>query len=278
VSFIQDNPTGPRKISPLIAAGFAAVGLLIGFAVGFRLADSLNREEHERLRAEVARLRSEPEASSGVSAEAANGQPSEAIDGLNIPSLTDEQLRAAIARADSAPADVNLQRTSGQALYLYAMQKGNADILPEVARILERAYRLDPQNARLAVFAGNAHFLIARRGGDAERLRRARQFYERALEANPADTDTRTSLGLTYFFDTPSDPARAAHEYARALETDPRAEAPLQGLVAALVAAGRVDEAERRLAELATLNPNNPELQNLRAQLEQKRNAAKETP
>jgi tetratricopeptide (TPR) repeat protein len=277
VSLIQDSPAR-RRISPLIATGLAAAGLLIGFAVGFRLADGLNREEHERLRAELARLRSGGEATPGAGAAAPSGQPPAAADELNIPTLTGEQLRAAIERADSAPADADLQRTSGQALYLYAMQKGNAEILPEVARILERAYQLDPGNARLAVFAGNAHFLVARQIGDTARLRRARRFYERALEVDPADTDTRTSLGLTYFFDTPSDPERAAREYARALETNSRAEAPLQGLVAALVAAGRFDEAERRLEELATLNANNPELQNLRAQLEQKRNAAKEAP
>lgn len=279
MSPIQDSPPASRKFPTLIAAGVAAAALLAGFAIGFRLANSLNSEEHERLRGEVARLRSAAaEAGAGGPGGREGGGPAGAAEELNVPTLTEDQLRAAVERADSAPADADLQRISGQALYVYALQKGNADILPDVARILERAYKLDPRNTRLAIFAGNAHLHLARRDGDNARLRRARELYERALEADPADTDTRTSLGLTYFFDTPPDPSGAAREYARALEVNPRAEPPLQGLVAALLAAGRFDEAERRLGELAALNPNNPELQNLRAQLEQKRSAAKETP
>jgi hypothetical protein len=50
----------------------------------------------------------------------------------------------------------------------------------------------------------------------------------------------------------------------------------VQSLVAALIETGSFDEAGRRLDELEKLNPSNAELPNLRAQLEQKRNAAKE--
>lgn len=271
MSSTQDSPAQARRPLLLVVAGIVA-----GIVVGFLLANSLNQQEHNRLRSEVARLRASPGEGSEVGA--AGVRAAGAADELSIPTLTDEQLRTAVERADAAPSDAELQRTSGQALYLYAVQKGNASILPDAARILERAFQLDPRNARLAAFAGNAHFLAARQGGDAEGLRRARRLYERALAVDPRDTDARTSLGLTYFFDTPSDPQRAASEYALALEADPRAEPPLQGLVAALAAAGRFDEAERRLAELASINPNNPELRNLRAQLEQQRNAAKETP
>ncbi|HZI20670.1 MAG TPA: tetratricopeptide repeat protein [Pyrinomonadaceae bacterium] len=275
----QDSPA--KSWRPLLV--IAAASLVAGFAAGFILADRLNRQEHDRLRAEAARLREAAvaarRAADGSGAE--GGRPSEragAEGELDIPTLTEDQLRAAVERADASPADSELQRVSGQALYLYAIEKGDAALLPDAARILERASRLDPRDARLAVFAGNAHFQLARQAGEAGPLRRARSLYERALASDPRDTDARTSLGLTYFFDTPPDPQRAAAEYRRALDVDPRAEAPLQGLVAALAAAGRLEEAERRLGELAAVNPNNPELQNLRAQLEQKRNAAKETP
>jgi ATP/maltotriose-dependent transcriptional regulator MalT len=51
---------------------------------------------------------------------------------------------------------------------------------------------------------------------------------------------------------------------------------PLQNLAAALIETGNLDEAGKRLDELEKLNSSNSELSNLRAQLEQKRNAAKE--
>jgi predicted Zn-dependent protease len=50
----------------------------------------------------------------------------------------------------------------------------------------------------------------------------------------------------------------------------------LQNIAAALIETGGFDEAEKRLDELEKANPSNRELANLRAHLEQKRNAAKE--
>ena len=92
----------------------------------------------------------------------------------------------------------------------------------------------------------------------------------------PDDAIARTSLGLTYFYDKPSDPQRAMREYRRVLQTDPRQEMALQSLAAALIETRNLDEAAKRLDELEKVNPSNQELPNLRAQLEQKRNAAKE--
>jgi len=86
----------------------------------------------------------------------------------------------------------------------------------------------------------------------------------------------RTSLGLTYFYDNPPDAQRAIREFRRALQVEPHGEMPLQSIAAALIEAGDFDEAGKRLNDLEQVNPRNPELANLRAQLEQKRNAAKE--
>ena len=244
-----------------------AAGLVVGLVLGFILTNYLNRAELDESRAQSA-TRPTP-------AQAA--QTSEAAPDT-IPDLTDAQLRDAVARADAAPADAGLQRTAGQALYLYAMNKGKTSILPDAARILGRAHEADPEDYNTAVLAGNANFLIARSQNDAARLAAARRFYEGALAARPDDVVVRTSLGLTYFYATPSDPRRAIREYRRALETDPRSEIALQSLAAALIEAGELDEAERRLKELEGVSASSPELANLRAQLEQKRNAAKERP
>ena len=85
----------------------------------------------------------------------------------------------------------------------------------------------------------------------------------------------RTSLGLTYFYGKPPDARRAMTEYRRALKTDPRQELALQSLAAALIETGDFAEAETRLGELEKVNSSNSELARLRAQLEQRKNAAK---
>lgn len=245
-----------------------AAGLLLGLVLGFLLTNQLNREELEKARAQAAR------APAPAQPAAPSGDP-----GLDqLPDLSDEQLRDAVGRADSAPADAGLQRVAGQALYFYAMNRGKTQVLPDAARILRRAHEADPKDYGTAILAGNASFYLARNQNDAARLADARRFYESALAARPDDVDARTSLGLTFYFATPPDPRRAIREYRRALERDPRSQFTLQSLVAALIEAGEVEEAERRLAELEGAGGQSPELSALRAQLEQKRGAAKERP
>jgi len=251
-----------------------AAGVVLGLVVGFMLTNYLNRQELERSRSETAGR--EPSAGGGQTAPGAGGRADGG--GLSIPNLSDEELRSAVARADAAPADADLQRTAGQALYLYSMEKNNPSILPDAARILRRAHEADPKDYNTAVLAANASFILARSKGDAAQLAEARRLYERALAERPDDAVVRTSLGLTYFYAVPPDPRRAIREYRRALEREPRHEMALQSLTAALIETGEFAEAERRLGELEGINASSPERQNLLAQLAQKRNAARDKP
>jgi tetratricopeptide (TPR) repeat protein len=265
---MPDNPSLNKKV--LIAG---AVGILAGFLAGFFLANGINRAEQDKLRGELAAARAGAPQGGG----SGKGQQASAAAGDDsFPTLTDEQLGNAVKQADADPSNAELQHKVGQALYFYAWEKGNAQILPEVARILKRAHALDPKNYRTTVIAGDAHFLIATQSDDARVLGEARKFYEAALAAQPEDAQVRTNLGRTYFFDRPPNPQRAIAEYRRALQADPKQELSLQSLAAALIETGGLDEAARRLDELEKLNPSNTELAGLRAQLEQKRNAAKE--
>jgi tetratricopeptide (TPR) repeat protein len=259
---------------------FLAVGLLVGFIVGFVLANSVNKEEDERLRGELARLRSggaQKDAGQSPSqrAQGASGSQKGAGGGDDdFPTLSDEELKKAVTKADANPSDAELQKKAGKALYVYALQKGEASILPDVARILKRAHELDAKDYDTTVMAGNACFILARNGGDAAQYAEARKLYEDALSSKPDDLVVRTSLGLTYFYAKPSDPRRAIREYRQALKTDPKHEMTLQSLAAALIETGELKEAETRLGELERVNSSNPDLSNLRAQLEQKKNAA----
>jgi tetratricopeptide (TPR) repeat protein len=259
---------------------FLAVGLLVGFVVGFVLANSINKGEDERLRGELARLRSgDARKDSGQSPSqrpqgASGSQKSSGGDDGEFPTLTDDELKKAVTKADASPADAELQKKAGKALYVYALQKGEASILPDVARILKRAHELDAKDYDTTVMAGNAYFILARNGGDAAQYAEARKLYEAALSSKPDDLVVRTSLGLTYFYAKPPDPRRAIREYRQALKTDPKQEMALQSIVAALIETGDLKEAETRLGELERVNPSSPDLSNLRAQLEQKKNAA----
>jgi len=268
---MPDNPSLNKRV---IVVG--ALGVVLGFLAGFFLANGINRAEQEKLRGELASARAGGEsAQPGGGSGKAQQASAKGGDG-SFPTLTDEQLGNAVKQADADPSNAELQHKVGQALYFYAWEKGNAQILPEVARILKRAHTLDPKNYRTTVIAGDAHFLIASQSGDARVLGEARKFYEAALAAQPDDAQVRTNLGRTYFFDKPPNPQRAITEYRRALQADPKQELSLQSLAAALIETGGLEEAARRLDELEKVNPSNAELPGLRAQLEQKRNAAKE--
>src|SRR5947209_7472000 len=249
-------------------------GAVLGFVVGFALANGVNRQEQDRLRAEVARTQSTGQSKNSDAGEKPQAQARDDDD--SFPTLTDDQLKNAVAKADASPADAELQKKVGQALYVYAWQKGNASILPDVARILKRAHGLDQKDFKTTLMAADAYFLIARNGEDTKPLADARRLYEDALASKPDDAESRTKLGMTYYYDKPSDTQRAIREYRRALQSDPRQEMALQSLAAALIESGNLDEAERHLGELEQVNPSNRELPSLRAQLEQKRNAAKE--
>ena len=261
-------------------------GLIVGFVVGFALANGINRQEDEKLRGEIASLRAGgAQAGSGGangSTPRAQGQPgaqrtSGGGDG-EFPTLTDEQLKNAISKADASPADAELQKKVGQALYVYAWQTSNYAILTDVARILKRAHELDANDYKTTVMAGDAFFLIARsKDSDPVQLADARTFYESALKTKPDDVIVRTSLGLTYFYAKPPDARRAVREYRQALKTDPKHEAALQSITLALIETGELAEAETRLGELEKVNPSNAELPNLRTQLEQKKNAGGES-
>ena len=191
------------------------------------------------------------------------------------PPLSEDEIRGAIAKVENRPNDIPLQHNFGMALYRYANQTQDARLLPDVARILKRAYETNPKDYELTVTLANALFDIGQTS-DPARFNEARRYYAKALEMRPDDVDVRTDLGLTYYFGQPSDPQRAIAEYRKSIALNPRHEATLQNLAAALINVGNREEAEQRVNELQKLNPAHPALPNLRTQLAQSKIAARE--
>lgn len=248
---------------------YLAVGVALGFFAGFYFANSVNRGEGDKLRAELARLRATGRAAGGEAAQKNAQTPAPETPRQE---LSPEELRRAIAKGDASPGDITLQRNLGRGLYLYAMNTGDPSLLPDAVRILKRAHDADPKDYDTLVGLGNALFDMAQNGGDAAQFDEARKYYAKALEMKPGDVNVRTDLGLTYYFGKPSDPKRAIKEYRRSLASDPRHEMTLQNLSAALVTSGELDEARKRIDELEKVNSANAALPNLRAQLALKRN------
>ena len=179
------------------------------------------------------------------------------------------------AKADASRNDAEYQRKVGQGIYMYALSTGKPALLPEAVRLLKRAHEADPKNYETIVLVGNSLFALAQ-ASDASKYADARVYYNKALASKPEDTNVHTLLGMTYFFGQPSEPERAIKEYRKSLAAEPRHEMALQSLASALIATGAIEEAQKRIEELQAVNNANAALSNLRAQLAQAKNAAKE--
>ncbi|HEX8422311.1 MAG TPA: hypothetical protein VF634_02820 [Pyrinomonadaceae bacterium] len=253
---------------------YALAGLIAGCAIGFFFANSVNRKELEGLRGEVARARSNAGAAQPAGGERrADGNATNAAAGESMP--TETEIRDLVAKADASPDNADYQRKVGQGVYMYALSTGQPALMPEAVRLLKRAHEADPKNYETTVLLGNSLFALAQ-VADAANFGEARVYYNKALATKPEDANVRTLLGMTYFFGRPSDPERAIKEYRRSLATEPRQEMALQSLAAALIDTGAHAEAQQRIEELQAVNSANNALSNLRAQLAQAKNAAKE--
>lgn len=251
----------------LIALG----GLVAGCLIGFFFAISVDRKELDELRGELARARGNN--AGGRPQQGANPNAAATDTAASMPS--DAEMRELIAKADASQHDTDYQRKIGQGVYMYVLSTGQPALMPEAVRLLKRAHEADPKNYETTVLAGNALFALGQ-ATDPAQYAEARVYYNKALAAKPDDTNVQTLLGMTYFFGQPSDPQRAIKEYRRSLAAAPRHEMALQSLASALIATGAIEEAEKRIEELQTVNGSNAALANLRGQLAQAKNAVKE--
>ncbi|HEX6125346.1 MAG TPA: tetratricopeptide repeat protein [Pyrinomonadaceae bacterium] len=234
----------PKSLSIVILS--AAIGLIGGFI----LANSMNRGELTALRSENEQLKklatSQPDANS---------------------SLTEEELKTAIDRADQSPTDAAIQRNVGVAIYRYGAMKEDVRLLQQAIRILDRALELKPDDYDVVLTLGNAHFDIGYFSKDNQSLERAREFYSKALSKKPDDVNVRTDVGLTYFLETPPDLERSVIEFRRSLALDPKHEKTLQFITQALARQNKITEASTYLEQLRSVNPRNESISGLASML-----------
>jgi tetratricopeptide (TPR) repeat protein len=246
---------------------FCLGGLLLGFGVGFFIANrlgvgspaastvsasdqvsSINVKSAPPLdpTQDASQL---PPGHPDINGVASDGSPA-SPDGA---AATSQEAQMAMEAADEKPADFALQMTAAATFY-------RVRALDKAALYLERALKLKPQDPDALLEMGNVKY-------DTGDFIAAADFYTRSLAADPANADARTDLGNTYFQRDPPDYQRAIDEYRRALQIDPRHELTLQNLASAALNLKDKATARDAIDKLASVNPNNTMLAPLRASL-----------
>lgn len=232
---------------------FSVIGVLLGYVVAFTLVTYINHNGADAQRAQQQQAAAGGEAVGDLPPD--HPQVSEEA-ARNRQALLAE-LGQAEQKARQEPADFDAQLKA-------ASLNAQAGKFEEAIDFLARANKLRPGDYETVVQLGNANY-------EAGRYDVAERWYKEALAKNPDDVNVRTDLGLTYFVREKPDTAAAIAEFRRSLERDPAHAATLHNLTLALIKSGDPAEAERTLARLEKLNPKNPNLPVLRAELEKAR-------
>jgi tetratricopeptide (TPR) repeat protein len=227
------------------------IGILIGCIVGFIFANYANRN---------LMVASSPPSPNSETQPPANlrAQQSETPD---IP----KQKQTEIQEAEKLASD---NQQSFDAQMQVAALYNDVKSYEETLEHLTLANKLRPDNTEAIIALGNAYFMT-------ENFAEAEKWYNNALAKKPDDADVRADLGNTFFFRQPPDFERAAAEYKRALEVNPKHELALQNLTSALTRKGDAKEARAVLARLAQVNPKNSMLAKLRGELDKPNEASK---
>ena len=238
------------------------VAVIVSFIGGFLVANTLNRNDLNALRAENDRLK--------------NSQ-TEAKQNESQLTLSDDEIRERIAEADRNPTNYAFQKNLGLALYRYAAMKQDAQMLLEVGRLLNRAYENNRQDYDVTVALGNIYFDIGYFQKDNSQFQKAREFYQKALEQKSNDAAVRTDLGLTYFLSDPPENERAIAEFQKSLQINPKHEKTLQVMAQIMLSQNKSEEAEKFTSRLKEVNSNNQTIPELESQtLNLKNNSQKQ--
>ena len=229
------------------------VAVILSFIGGFFIANSLNRNSLNALQAENEQLKKQVPANQNSE----NAQ------------LSDEEIKQRIAEADKNPENFEFQKSLGLALYRYASINQNPELMTDVQRLIERANKLKPEDYEVLVALGNVHFDLGYFKKDNAQFDKAREIYLSALKEKPKDENVRTDYGLTYFLKTPPDYDTAIAEFNKSLELNPKHERTLQVMVEAYANQGKKQEAEKYLAKLEEVNPQNSTLPALKNKVAQ---------
>lgn len=224
---------------------FGVIGLLLGCIIGFFFANSVNQRGYNPPQTSANATSQNPNLPPDHPPMASNG----VADQSGMPAVVTETIQ----QARNNPNDFDAQMQAA-ALY-YKINRYN-----EAIEYLLKANQIRPDDYDTVVRLGDANF-------DAGNYPTSEKWYTAALVKNPNDINVRTDLGLTFLFREPPDVDRAIKEFRTSLQRDPQHELTLQNLSAALIKKGDATEAQATLDKLQAVNPSNPALTKLRADL-----------
>ncbi len=236
------------------------LGMIVCFAGGFLLANTLNRNEIVALQAQIGQATKNPAASllpTGQQTPPTNQQPE----------LSDAEIKQKISEADASPDNISFQRDLGAALYRYGGMKQDPALIGEAVRLMKRVTEKNPQDYDMLVLTGNALFDIAAMRRDKPGYAAAREYYAKALAIRPDDAEVRADYGSTYFLGEPAEAEKARTELEKALVSDAANERALQFITQVYIKLGRKNDAQKSFDKLKSVNPGNPMITSLTTQL-----------
>jgi tetratricopeptide (TPR) repeat protein len=236
---------------------FSVIGVLLGVIIGFVFANTVNQRGYTARVASASRTSGQVAQSSELHGNVPDA-PSNPVGDQGGGSSEDA---AVLQQAQAEPNNFDAQMQAAAILY----QNRRFD---EAIQLLAHANQLRPDSYEAIVALGNTNF-------DAGRYEIAEKWYTAALVKNPKDVNVRTDLGLSFMFREPQDLDRAIKEFRQSLETEPNHEQTLQNMTVALTKKGNLDEADATFKKLSEVNPSNPSLTKLRADLETARTSPK---
>ncbi len=225
---------------------FSIIGIVIGFAGGFFLANSINRN---------AALQQPVALQNMTGAAPTNPQtPSVSIkDSTGSGGGMNPEVAQILSQAQNQTDNFEAQIKAGE-MYVKIQ---NAEKANEFFARAANAHRNTFQDLTTL---GNAFF-------DVKNFEEAAKWYELALAKNPNDVDVRTDLGSTFMERPQPDLDRAIKEYQTSLEKNPQHESTIFNLSLALMRKGNLQDAQEMLIRLEKLNPASPLAQKLKERL-----------
>lgn len=217
---------------------FGIIGLVIGLALGFFAANSINRSSG---------------AQSQIVSDSTTPQPAPQApaNGGMLPDVAEM-----IQKAESEPQNFAAQMRTGD---MYK-QIGKFD---RAVEFYKRGILLKPDDFNANVVLANALF-------DSQKFEEAADYYEKAVKINGNDVNARTDFGATFVERPNPDYDRALKEFNEALKIEPKHEPTLYYVGIAHLRKGEKEKANQALVELQNANPNSPLVDRLKQNIEAK--------
>jgi tetratricopeptide (TPR) repeat protein len=212
---------------------FGVIGLIIGLAIGFFAANSINRKEISQQDTTINQTNAP---FLNQQTQAVSVKPQEQGGGGMLPEVSDT-----LDAAKNEPNNFEAQIKAGD---MYAkIQKFDT-----AAEFYEKANQVKPDDYRTIVVIGNTYF-------DSKEFEKAEKWYEKALVKKPDDVNVRTDFGITFVERENPDLDRAVKEFQTSLQTNSKHEPTLYNLGIAYYKKGNMAEAEKILTQLESINP-----------------------